>query len=169
MRPDAKTLNQIVRYDQTTGKLFWLHRADQRPQWNGRHAGKEAFTATDRHGYYVGSINGHSLYAHLVIYALMTGNWAVDEVDHIDRNHQNNVWRNLRPATRQEQTRNTSSRRGSSSQSLGVSKFRDKWQAGIKVNGKRKHLGVFKTKEEAASVYNEASRSIFGAFSPQLK
>jgi hypothetical protein len=87
-------------------------------------------------------------------------------VDHIDNKAtENNNVSNLRWATRQEQRRNTSKQQPtSSSQYKGVSwnKKKNNWHSYIKFNGKQKHLGFFKTEEEAALAYNLKATEHFG-------
>jgi hypothetical protein len=39
----------------------------------------------------------------------------------------------------------------------GVSRMRTKWCAAIAINGKRKYLGTFATKEAAAAAYRKAT------------
>lgn len=38
------------------------------------------------------------------------------------------------------------------------------WYASIRVNGVRKHLGIWKTPEEAARAYDMAAREVHGDF-----
>jgi hypothetical protein len=44
-------------------------------------------------------------------------------------------------------------------------KNKRKWRARITVNGRRRHLGYFVDKKEAARVYNLAARMYHGEFS----
>ena len=62
--------------------------------------------------------------------------------------------------------RNRKKQRNNTSEYTGVcfDKARGKWQAYIKVDGKKKSLGYFHTKEEAAAVYEEAAQKEFGEF-----
>ena len=46
----------------------------------------------------------------------------------------------------------------------GASRFRNKWQAGIVVNGKREHIGHYDSKRDAALAYNKRAREVFGSF-----
>jgi len=87
-------------------------------------------------------------------------------VDHIDGNKQNNCLSNLRWATRVENNRNRKKQRNNTSDYTGVSfhKRDGKWEAQIRIDGKKKHLGYFHTKEEAAAVYEKAARKEFGEF-----
>lgn len=66
-------------------------------------------------------------------------------IDHIDGNPLNNRIENLRQASWQENLRNRSKFKNSSSKYKGVYFRKDisKWQASICIDGKTKHLGVF--------------------------
>jgi len=59
---------------------------------------------------------------------------------------------------------NRGKRAGASSQFLGVSRFRHKWQACIQVNGRGRALGKFESEREAAKAYNKAAFEAFGEF-----
>jgi hypothetical protein len=88
------------------------------------------------------------------------------EVDHIDGNGLNNQKENLRLATRAENARNCKLQRNNTSGFHGVSyqKQINRWMAYIKVNGKRKYIGVYETKEAAALAYNKAAKQYHGEF-----
>jgi len=85
--------------------------------------------------------------------------------DHADGNPLNNARSNLRNATKGENQRNMKLRKDSSSGVKGVQKNGKNWMAGIRVGGKRLHLGTYTSKELASQAYNEASLKIYGAFS----
>lgn len=89
----------------------------------------------------------------------MTGEWPVDEIDHRDGNPSNNIWGNLRAATRADQLQNTKDRANGSGY-RGVSRFRNKWQAGIGIGGKRIHLGHFTDPAKAHAAYLAAKAKL---------
>lgn len=88
--------------------------------------------------------------------------------DHKDGNGLNNQRHNLRTATLAENSRN---RRPVNSPFKGVNKdsYKSKiyYKSTITYNGKRIHLGCFKTAEEAALAYNEAALKYHGEFAYQ--
>ncbi len=71
-------------------------------------------------------------------------------IDHIDRNKLNNSIENLRIATPQQNAFNTAAK------GCSFIKKRNKWEAYICLNGKKKHLGSYTTEEEAHAKYLEA-------------
>jgi HNH endonuclease len=86
------------------------------------------------------------------------------KVDHKDRDGLNNQRENIRLATNPQNSQNTGLSLANTSGYKGVARFREKWQAGIKVNYHRIHLGHFNTAEEAARAYDSKARELFGEF-----
>ncbi|MGL4811906.1 MAG: HNH endonuclease [Beijerinckiaceae bacterium] len=174
----AQFLRSVLRYEPETGRLYWLHRPvsmfrdgkktalHNATNWNARFSGKEAFAALSNEGYRCGMMDGHHVRAHRVIWAMQTGEWPEKLVDHIDGDKANNVWRNLRAATKAENGRNRQPSRSGSSKFLGVHlyKTRSKWAAQIKANGKIKALGYFRCETAAALAYNKAAMLHHGEF-----
>lgn len=72
-------------------------------------------------------------------------------VDHIDGNKLNNRRRNLRWATKSQNAMNSKTRKNNTSGTKGVSfdKSMNSWQAHIKINYKKIHLGYFSEIEDA--------------------
>jgi hypothetical protein len=165
---DQDTLHELLLYRPSTGQLFWKKRTvamfaatDGRNaehacnQWNSRWAGKEAFTKVNL-GYRCGRLNYQYVLAHRVIWKMMTGEEA-KEIDHIDGNRSNNAWANLRSVTASLNRRNATRRSDNTSGYTGVTlDTRGRWRAGINIGGKLIHLGVFPTREEAASARKRA-------------
>lgn len=160
-----ETLRRLIEYDPTTGILTWLQRPEdlcksprECRRWNSRFSGKPALTATDTKGYMRGTIMGRGYPAHHVAWALTYGEWPAHQVDHIDRDKTNNRLRNFRSATNAQNCRNRGARKDSKTGVAGVSfhKGTQKWCARIMVDGKRKHIGVFASIDDAIAARNSA-------------
>lgn len=147
----AKDLHEIIDFDFEAGKMFWKARPAARPQWNGRYAGKEAFTGSS-YGYRQGSIFGKLYLAHKVIYAAAYDEWP-DLIDHINRNPSDNRLVNLRAADKATNAHNSKVRDDNSSGTTGVSWFKRSqcWRAYLTVQGSQVHLGYFSTLDEAVA------------------
>lgn len=85
-------------------------------------------------------------------------------VDHWDGDGLNNRRLNLRPCNRSQNIANQKRRTGGRSKFKGVNPSKLRWQARISVNGVRRHLGSFRTEEDAALAYNAAAVVAFGEF-----
>lgn len=86
----------------------------------------------------------------------------VDEVDHIDQNKLNNTRANLRACSHLQNCHNRGISAANTSGALGVSyvKSRDRWLAQICIDGKKKNLGRYKTRDEAEAVYKAAKERV---------
>lgn len=162
-----ETLRALISYDLETGKLFWLERSVDMfcdtpnrtkeqtcPTWNGRLAGKEAFTAYDGCGYRMGLVFRVSIRAHIVCWAVHHGQWPRHQIDHINGVRDDNRIINLRDVPQSENGKNQKTPSHNTSGAIGVyaSPTSGKWCAAIVVGKNKKHLGTFDTFEQAASV-----------------
>ena len=88
------------------------------------------------------------------------------EIDHINGNRLDNRISNLRMATDAQNASNRKIPVNNSSGFKGVhfQKNNKNWVARIGIGKKRKHLGAFKTKEDAAKAYNAAAKEKYGEF-----
>jgi hypothetical protein len=101
--------------------------------------------------------------AHRLIWAMVTGEYPVEEIDHWNGVKADNRWDNLREATRGNNQHNRV--RG---EFVGTHLRKGKWQARINVDGKRINLGNFKTREEAHEAYLQARERLV-PFQPKLR
>ena len=85
------------------------------------------------------------------------------EVDHINGDGLDNRKSNLRLCSHVQNLANRHSSVGVS-RFVGVAKQRKKWQAGIRINGTRIHLGVFKNEEDAARAYDLTALKVHGEY-----
>jgi hypothetical protein len=88
------------------------------------------------------------------------------EVDHINRDTLDNRRKNLRLATKSNNGINRGLNKNNKSGFKGVffNKKLGKWNAVLKVDYLRKHLGTFNTAELAGRAYNKAAVKYFGDF-----
>jgi hypothetical protein len=87
------------------------------------------------------------------------------EVDHRDHNGLNNQRANLREVTRSQNLMNQRPR-GGASQFKGVAWHNQacKWQAGIRIDGRRRYLGLYESEVDAALAYDRAAHELFGEY-----
>ena len=87
------------------------------------------------------------------------------QIDHKDRDPLNNQLANLRPATRQQQRRNQTSRKHTSLyKGVSWAKREGKWRAAITIDRRQTSLGYFNDEQLAAKRYDRAARQHFGEF-----
>lgn len=160
--PSVERLRERLSYDPATGILTWLSVESLQSRIK---VGDEA-GFFDANGYRCIKLDGKKLYAHRVIWKLMTGQDPVNQIDHRDCDKGNNRWDNLREATPSENARNVRQPSHSRSPYKGVTwhKGDKKWQASITVDGRKRYLGSFKTAEDAAAAYRGAAQRIYGEF-----
>jgi hypothetical protein len=154
-------LRELLHYDSDTGRLVWKERPislfpsrNAWRRWNGKHAGKEAFTALDDKGYKQGNVLGRHYKAHRVIWALHYGSAPDGHIDHINHDKADNRISNLRDVAKRTNHLNLSRRAGP----MGVGRFRQRWRARIMVNYREVHLGTFDTEQEAIAARLNAQR-----------
>ena len=110
-------------------------------------------------GYVEMRVDTFRVKAHRLAFLYMNGEMPKNHVDHIDRNRENNSWRNLRQVTRGENQKNLPLRKDSTSGFTGVYWFKrdSNWQVQICVDGERISLGYFKEKSEAIEARKKAN------------
>lgn len=137
---DAIKLRERLQYNPETGNWIWLR--SNRSGWNGRPAG-----SLDAKGYWVIKIDGQSYKSSRLAYLWMTGEWPPDEMDHRDRQPWNDVWTNLRPATRVENLLNRNMIGQSGHEGIYRHTQNNRWVAQFE----NIYIGSYKTIEEAVA------------------
>lgn len=109
-----------------------------------------------------------TIHLHRVIFERMCGYKLGSKqlVDHKDNNPLNNIRGNLRLADKSKNAMNAKLRSDNSTGYKGVwfHKQAGKWAADIKVNKRKKSLGLFDTPEQAYQAYCDAAREHYGEF-----
>ncbi len=151
-------IERLFIVDIDRGALF--HRNSRGGSRAGARAGYIA-----RHGYRTISINGKRFLEHRLVWFFLKGEWPA-EIDHIDRDRQNNAPANLRVATRSQNNGNHPCRCDSQTGVKGVSpvyKGRT-FAARIRKDGGSRLIGCFPTIQEAKAAYDAEARRLFGEF-----
>lgn len=172
--PAPAALRNLLRYEPDTGLLYWRARSvewftpsrrrtaeHKMNNWNSKCAGQEAFTSKDHRGCRQGRIFDRGHLAHRVIWALVTGAWPEEDIDHEDRDPSNNRWSNLRAVSHAVNMRNLPPRLSNTSGVCGVSwsRRRNKWYAQIRMANKTISLGLFDDFNDAVAVRKAAEES----------
>lgn len=163
-------LRECLEYDHETGIVRWRQRpASYFPttkgaaQWNGAFAGKEAGKKGRYPRVHI-KFEGktYCIGLHRVAWAMETGAWPTEEIDHRNRDNSDNRFCNLREATRGLNSQNRAKPKNNTSGFLGVrfEKRRNNWIAQISVNRKTFHLGTFNSPEAASAAYEKARREL---------
>lgn len=166
----VEQLRQVLRLDAETGELFWLPRPKSMfcasPKylhrvwslWNRNYADKEAFTAISEDGYRMGAIFGVGVLGHRVVWALHTGEWPTERLDHRNGDPSDNRPPNLREVTHSENCRNRSMQSNNTSGVTGVyfCKTHKRWKAYIADGTKQRILGTFAEKADAIKARQDA-------------
>lgn len=168
---EAKVVRELLHYDPVTGIFTWRGRAvetfpDARAAkvWNTRYAGKVAGSLAPS-GYLRIRLLNKQWFAHRLAWLYMTGEWPKGEIDHCDRVKFNNNWANLRDASpSQNQYNKTLALSQSGFRGVCLHPRSGRWNARIKVAGRKMSLGYYDTPQEAAAAYDRAAKVHHGEF-----
>lgn len=148
-------LRELFEYNADTG--FFKRKKSGRGITVGRISG-----CIKADGYRAISVDRVQYPAHRLVLVFMTGVWPTGQIDHINGNKDDNTIKNLREV---DQFTNMQNLRAcqigkTSTKLLGAYKNKKSgyWYSQIKVAGKNKHLGCFKTPETAHHAYVVAKR-----------
>lgn len=153
-------LREVLQYDPDTGVFVWLVSTSNRVKV-GAVAGRIRSDGSVRIGF-----DGRLYLAHRLAWFSVHGCWPSAELDHLNRNPEDNRLCNLREATKTQNMWNTKRRCDNSTGFKGViwSKQKRKFQARITINGEPRHLGFFDDPSRAHAAYVSAAQRHFGEF-----
>lgn len=159
MLSDAR-LREVLHYKPVAGKFVWKVALSSICQ-----VGSVAGFNWGKGGRIGISIDRKMYFAHRLAFLYMTGEWPTHQVDHINRDQSDNRWENLREATGSQNRVNrlTKSKYG---WPRGVSFTNNWYYATITKDGKRRHIGIFRTPEAAHSAYLKVTEELHGEFLP---
>jgi len=139
--------------------------------FNKRYCNKMAGTKSVK-GYYTTRIDGSHFYCHRIVYSMFhkVDLTSEQDIDHIDRNRDNNHPSNLRLATSSQNTLNSTMRNDNFSGFIGISwrGTRKSWIAEVTIDGKRKQLMQSRSLEKVAIARYKAIKELeSNFFAPQ--
>lgn len=154
-----KDLIKLLVYEPNTGYFLAKETNHNHTRVKGQRVG-----SLNLQGYRMIKLHGRSYSEQRLAWFYMTTTWPSLDVDHVDRNRENNAWKNLRLATNSENQGNINYPPGVVGLK-GVSKSGSRFRAMVCVNRVKRHLGVYATAEEAHEVYKREHIKLFGDFS----
>ncbi len=154
-------LRELFDCDYSTGTLTRRVAASNEP------AGTVAGYTTDR-GYRKVKVDGRSMFVHRVVWMMYHNNtiYTGIGIDHKHGREAGDGIDNLRLADRSQNGANRVMCKNNRSGFKGVNKLPSgRYAATLRKNGKKLHLGVRDTAEEAAALYLQRSNELHGEFS----
>ena len=170
--PSKETEQYILdnlRYDPETGHLWWTKKGGRTRRMNLPAGYKHRDGYIEVSFKYGGTV--YRIMSHRIAWFLYYGYWPKHYIDHINHKKSDNRISNIREATMSQNMANrtksithsdSNSRHGYSHKTyVGVYRIPSgNWIA----KHKKKHLGTFRTPEEAALCYNEAIKESHGEY-----
>jgi hypothetical protein len=155
----ADEARQLFHYDRDTGGLSWK---------TGKQGRREDLRAGSRQtsGYLAVCVNYRTYLAHRIIWLLNFGFWPDECIDHINGDRADNRLSNLRLASKSQNGSNRGVQLNNSTGYKGVSYYKrdGSWSASIHLDGKKRHLGYYKSPEEAHTAYCSAAKELHKEF-----
>jgi len=174
--PSADILKEIdedLKYDHETGIITWFRSKTNRYKPGHRAGYIERGDLSKGGGYRRIGVRKEKIFAHHIAWYKMTGKWPEQQLDHINGKRDDNRACNLRTATGPQNHQNKAGRKVRNHdlpRGVFITRKNGKeyiWAAiRIVEDGKRKkkHLGSFKTIEEAAAAYSKVQKESHGEF-----
>lgn len=146
-----KQLKNAFKYDPKTGSLIWAIKPSIRVE-----VGREVDTQNPK-GYLVVKFLGKTYLVHRLVWFLHYGTYPKGQIDHINGCRHDNRIDNLREVTQEGNSKNKKLYSKNKTGIAGVYKMKEGcYRAVIRNHGVLKHLGYFKSLEEAAKARSEA-------------
>lgn len=141
--PPVEQLRAALKYQPSTGKLVWL-------ESRGCVRAGDVAGSMNSEGYISLMVDGRNYKAHRLAYYLYHGKDIEPGkvLDHKNGDRADNRIKNLQVVTQSQNLRKKDGIKGCT-----FHKGSQKWQAEIRIDGKKKHLGLYETEEEARAAY----------------
>ena len=153
--PSVELLRERFDYDENTGVLTYK----VSPKFSKVKVGDIAGSLTKRGDYYKIIIDKTTYMLHRIIWKLVTSQDPSElEVDHKNRDGNDNRFQNLRLVTAEQQEANKIKR--------GTAKCGRRFNARVLIEGQRVTLGCFDTEEEAHQAYQLKCKEVRGEYAP---
>ena len=157
-------LHLMLRYEECTGKMYWLNPPQYHPDLVGKEAGAPRLcmeTKLYQKIKVLGKTYSRSRLAFLYVHGHLP-----PYIDHINGNSLDDRICNLREATMMQNSWNRTSRKKASTLPMGIRVRKSGlYEARIMCNKKSENLGVFKNIDDAVAAYVAARKAKFGEYS----
>lgn len=174
--PPAPYLHECFELNLNSGLLTWKKRPESHfkarsiwLRWNKQYPGRCACIPGGQ-GYDLVCVDSVRYKAHRVVFAMANGfDPGGLQIDHINQVRSDNRPENLRLATQSQNTMNFRGARKDSTHGIRGITYKSrigKWEASVHINGRRKYLGVYASRDEAADISAQARRALFGSYFP---
>lgn len=168
-RPTIKRVKELLSYNPETGELRWRVDRHGGPGNKPLPAGSVAGTISRATGYVFVNIDHMPQGAHRIAWAITHGRWPSHQMDHINMIRTDNRLRNLREATNAQNGANRKAQSNNKSTGVkGVCKISWMTSSGLSVGYcatlNKKHIGLFKTIEDARAARNKAALGLHKDF-----
>lgn len=157
----AQVLRELIDFDPDVGVFIWLKTCGSRGV-----SGRKMFGCSNGRGHLDIRIMGKKYKAHRLAWLHYYGRWPDGFIDHVNGDGEDNRICNLRECSQSQNMANARKRSDNKSGFKGVcwSSNARKWMAYINESGKRRHIGYFPEKEDAAAAYAREAERCFGSF-----
>jgi len=164
-KPSLDYLKQRITVDIEHGIIKWVDATKFHCILNGRPAGTLRVNTRHDKAYWYIKIDGVALKRSHIVFLFATGQWPSLQIDHINGNSLDDRFMNLREATAMQNSWNHKKRAKKSEQPMGVRELPSgKFQARLTCDKRQICLGSYKTSDEAAVIYQQKRKEMFGDY-----